>query len=98
MRSSSLAAVPFVRIEKLTAYLVRVRHRVVRIAGPVNGYGETIKTFKVTLDPFADDLSPAALETVHARVQRSTTACGKSAVTRLMPPPKSYDFMRISLL
>ena len=79
-RFNSLGALALIRIEKITPDLVPIQHRIARIPQPVDGYGEIVEIFKVTLHCPADDLCPAAPETAGGCIQcadhRIRQACG----------------------
>ena len=56
-------------IEKITLDLIPVQHRIARVPQPVDGYGEIVEVFNVTLDRPADDLRPAAPEKAGGCIQ-----------------------------
>ena len=64
-----MAALALIRIEKITPDLIPIQHRIARIPEPVDGYGEIVEVFKVTLDRPADDLRPAAPEMAGGCIQ-----------------------------
>lgn len=70
IRLNSLAALPLIRIEKLTPDLIPVQYRIFRILEPFAGYLKVLKVLKVALDCLTDDFRTAAPETTCNCVQR----------------------------
>ena len=68
-RLSSLAALPLIRMEKLTPDLAPVQHRIAWITEPVHGHGEVVNVFEIVLDRQADDVCPAASELMSGRIE-----------------------------
>ena len=69
-RFSSRAALPLIRIEKLTPDPIPVEHRIAGVAEALDGDGEIVEVLEVAFDGLADDIRPASPELSRGRVQR----------------------------
>ncbi len=59
-RRNSLAALPLIRIEKLTPDLKPIQYRVAGVPEPIDSDREAVKVLKIVLNSETDDICPAA--------------------------------------
>ena len=69
-RFSSRAALPLIRIEKLTPDPIPIQHRIAGVAEALDGDGEIVEVLEIAFDGLADDIRPASPELSCGRIQR----------------------------
>ena len=65
-----MAALPLIRIEKLTPDLMPIQYRIAGIAEPVDSDREIVKVFEIVLNSETDDFRPAATKLLSSQIQR----------------------------
>ena len=69
-RFSSRAALPLIRIEKLTPDPIPVEHRIAGIAEALDRDGEIVEVLEIAFDGLANDIRPASPELSCSGIQR----------------------------
>ena len=69
-RFSSRAALPLIRIEKLTPDPIPIEHRIAGIAQALYGDGEIAEVLEIAFNGVANDIRPASPELSRGRIQR----------------------------
>ena len=78
IRARSLAALPLIRIEKLTLHLIPIQHGIIGVMEPFDGDGKIVKVLEVSFNRLPDDLRPAPVQLRRSGVQRFDNGIGEA--------------------
>ena len=78
IRARSLAALPLIRIEKLTLHLIPIQHGIIGVLEPFDGDRKIVKVLEVSFNRLPDDLRPAPVQLRRSGVQRFDNGIGEA--------------------
>ena len=78
IRARSLAALPLIRIEKLTLHLIPIQHGIIGVMEPFDSDRKIVKVLEVSFNRLPDDLRPAPVQLRRSGVQRFDNGIGEA--------------------